>query len=140
MYDDLIVKVPAAVLSDFSEFYKQTSELSISGKSKGMAETGPGRHKSTTLPVTFASSLTSRDWTAADEWYLREAFWASAEYHAHTEAFERLIGGDLVKGLPNERLFCERISACKPLFQCVGIFAFTLTVMSICFIETVVDE
>lgn len=125
MYDGLNVKVRAAVLSEFHEFYKQTSELSVLGRSKGMAETGPSRHKSTTLPVTFASSLTSRDWTAADEWFLREAFWASAEFHAHAQTFERLLGEELRKGLANERLFCERISACKPLFQCVGIFAFT---------------
>ena len=98
LYDELIVKVPAAVLSDFAEFYKQSSELTVSGRSKGMAETGPGRHKSTTLPVTFASCLTSRDWTDPDEWFLREAFWGSAEYHAHGEACERLLRDELRKG------------------------------------------
>ena len=44
----------------------------------------------------------------------------SMEFDAHKESFERLLEAEQVRLLGNERLFCERISACKPLFQCIG--------------------
>ena len=117
----MTIKIAEAALEDFDAFFKSEGSLSgVSSGSRGMAESGPSRHKSAVFPASFPSSLASRDWTAPDEKFLRESFWVSMEFDAHKDSFERLLDAEQLKLLGNERLFCERISACKPLFQCIG--------------------
>ena len=122
MYDNVKVKVAESADQDFRAFLKQDSALKAqSAGSKGVAEEGPSRHKSAMQPVTFASSLASRDWTSPDENYLRASFWGSLEFASEKDNFERLVDPELSRGLKAERLFCERLTACKPLYQCIGI-------------------
>lgn len=121
LYDNVTIKVVDAACADFKMFFDQQDAIHVAGSNpKGMAEAGPSRHKASLNPVTFASSLSSRDWTSADEFFLRESFWGSTEFGKDRDSLRRMLPADLVNSLSNERLFCERITACKPLYQCVG--------------------
>ena len=72
LYDNVTIKIADAALSDFAFFKSEGSLAGVSSASRGMAESGPSRHKSAVHPVSFASSLASRDWTAPDEKLLRK--------------------------------------------------------------------
>lgn len=86
----------------------------------GGAVLGPSRHKVSLSPTTFSCLLKSQEWPSADESYLRQSFWACMEFSTASskEALEALVPSHLIPGL--KKLFCERFTAAKPLFQTVG--------------------
>ena len=120
LYDNLKSKVSSAACEDFKAFFAEDSVLSAQSTTGSATQhKGPASHKVSLNPVEFIGCLETRNWSRTDEHYMRESFWGSSEFSLHKKSFEEQIDAALVPGL--SKLFCSRVTACKPLYQCVGI-------------------
>lgn len=119
VYDGVQIKIPDAPLQDFHSFLSAENALQATSNLQNAAESGPARHKISTVHATFGSCAKTRDWTTADERSLASTFWMGTEFTLHTDEFLETLPEEMSK-LDTSKLFCQRYSAVKPLFQCVG--------------------
>eukprot|EP00435_Cladocopium_sp_Y103_P017911 s3226_g4.t1 len=120
LFDGFNAKIPAKPLEDFKAFFAEPNALQAQSSLQNGGDTGPARHKISTTPATYTSVLETRDWTCPDERRLRESFWLGTEWAISQETFMESLPKDLAS-FDSKRFFCERYSAVKPLFQCVGV-------------------
>jgi len=119
LYDGVQIKIPDAPLQDFHSFLSAENALQATSNLQNAAESGPARHKISTVHATFGSCAKTRDWTTADERSLGSTFWMGTEFTLHTDEFLETLPEEMSK-IDTSKLFCQRYSAVKPLFQCVG--------------------
>lgn len=119
LYEGFQIKIPEGPLKDFNSFLSADNPLQANSNLQNAAETGPARHKISTAHASFAACVKTRDWTSSDERSLAATFWMGTEFHLHKEEFLETLPEEMSK-IDVSRFFCERYSAVKPLFQCVG--------------------
>ena len=119
IFDGFSVKIPEKPLEDFRAFFGEANALQAQSSLQNGGDKGPARHKISVHPASFASVLETGDWTCPDERRLRESFWLGTEWAIQQEDFMKSLPQELAS-FDSKKFFCERYSAVKPLFQCVG--------------------